>query len=310
MMAVVNNDAADVAAIADVNPDMLGTALDSAPGARGFESFDELLAADVDGIVIATPSALHAEQSIAALEAGKAVFCQKPLGRDHAETRAVVAAAERQDRLLGLDLSYRHTAFDKLYRLIQEGDLGEIYAVDLVFHNAYGPDKDWFYNPRLSGGGCLIDLGVHLVDLALWTLGFPRVTEVSSSLYCRGRRLSDPARQVEDYVCAKLETGGGATISLSCSWNLSAGRDAVIEAGFHGTRGGGRFRNLNGSFYDFTVERYHGTATTVLALPPDDWSGRALLAWTRELGESPAYSPRAAEFVAVAEIIDRIYQRT
>jgi predicted dehydrogenase len=48
-----------------------------------------------------------------------------------------------------------------------------VFAVDLVFHNAYGPDKPWFYDPELSGGGCVMDLGVHLVDLALWSLDFP-----------------------------------------------------------------------------------------------------------------------------------------
>ena len=50
-----------------------------------------------------------------------------------------------------------------------------MYAVELAFHNAYGPDKEWFYDRRVSGGGCVVDLGVHLIDLALWTLGFPDV---------------------------------------------------------------------------------------------------------------------------------------
>ena len=68
-------------------------------------SLDDLLATELDGIVIATPSALHAEQAIAALEHGVAVFCQKPLGRTAAEAEAVVEAARRADRLLCVDLS-------------------------------------------------------------------------------------------------------------------------------------------------------------------------------------------------------------
>ncbi|MBR7513789.1 Gfo/Idh/MocA family oxidoreductase, partial [Mycobacterium tuberculosis] len=80
-----------------------------------------------DGIVIATPSALHAEQSIRALDAGAAVFCQKPLGRTAAEVRAVVDAARNADRLLGLDLSCRHTeAMRRIRALIQAGELGRI----------------------------------------------------------------------------------------------------------------------------------------------------------------------------------------
>ena len=80
-----------------------------APAAAQVASLEAMLALDLDGIVIATPSALHAEQAIRALDAGMAVFCQKPLGRDAAETAAVVEAAQRADRLLGVDLSYRFT---------------------------------------------------------------------------------------------------------------------------------------------------------------------------------------------------------
>src|SRR3954453_6671205 len=127
-------------------------------------SFHELLASDVDGIVIATPNALHARQAIAALERGKAVFCQKPLGRDAKETASIVDAARANDRLLGVDPSYRHAAAMRAVRdAVRE--LGKIFAAELTFHNAYGPDKSWFYDRDLSGGGCVLDLGVHLVDL-------------------------------------------------------------------------------------------------------------------------------------------------
>src|SRR5205085_415527 len=124
---------------------------------------------DLDGLVIATPSASHAVQARAALERGIAVFCQKPLARTAAETASVVEAARAANRLLGVDLSYRHTeAMRHIGALARSGELGDIYAIDLVFHNAYGPDKAWFRDVKLSGGGCVIDLGTHLVDLALW----------------------------------------------------------------------------------------------------------------------------------------------
>jgi len=157
--------------------EMAAEALKLAPQAKRVDGLDGLLAEELDGIVIATPSALCAEQSIRALEAGAAVFCQKPLGRTAAEARAVVEAARVADRLLAVDLSYRFTeGMRRIRGLLDEGALGRIYAVDLVFHNAYGPDKRWFYDPALSGGGCVMDLGVHLVDLALWALDFQRLT--------------------------------------------------------------------------------------------------------------------------------------
>ena len=129
---------------------------------------DELLDADLDGLVIATPSALHADQAIAALNRGLAVFCQKPLARTADEARRVVETARATDRLLHVDLSYRHlAASNALRRLVRGGDLGHIYAIEAVFHNAYGPSTAWARDRHRSGGGCLIDLGVHLVDLAL-----------------------------------------------------------------------------------------------------------------------------------------------
>ncbi len=181
---------AEVALVADASAEVAQKAAALVPGASVAPDVEHLLDSGIDGLVIATPSALHAEQSLRALERGIAVFCQKPLGRNTAEVRAVVAAARRAGKPLGVDLSYRETEAMRLIRdLVAGGALGAVYDVDLVFHNAYGPDKAWFYDPALSGGGCVMDLGVHLVDLALWVLGWPQVTEVSSGLFAAGRRI-------------------------------------------------------------------------------------------------------------------------
>ena len=310
MEAIVADGAAEVVAIADASAEVARAASPVAPDAKLGSTLEDVLALQPDGLVIATPSALHAAQASAALESGVAVFCQKPLARTRAETAAVVDAARAADRLLGVDLSYRHTAaMRRIREVVSAGDIGEIYAVDLVFHNAYGPDKAWFRDPALSGGGCVIDLGIHLVDLALWTLDFPAVGEVRSRLYAQGKPLGSRPDVVEDYAVAEIELAGGASARLACSWNLAAGRDAVIEAHFHGTRGGAALRNVNGSFYDFVAERYDGTRTTVLAEPPDAWGGRAAVAWARQLAGGGAFDPSIERMNDVAAILDAIYGR-
>jgi predicted dehydrogenase len=284
MEAVERSGLAEVAGVAD-------PALEGAPA-----SLDELLELPLDGVVIATPSALHAEQARAALERGLAVFCQKPLGRDAAEARAVVEAARRGDRLLGVDLCYRHVeAFRVAREVVRSGELGELVAADLVFHNAYGPDKPWFYDAELAGGGCAIDLGTHLVDLAHWTLGRERFERVTSRL--RGE-------PVEQYASAQLDE-----VRLACSWNLHAGRDAAIEATFYGADGAVSVRNVGGSFYDFRCERFRGTARETLVEPPDDWGGRAICAWARRLAAGARFDPAAEEHVRAAVTLDRIYGR-
>jgi predicted dehydrogenase len=279
-------EAAGVAEIAAVADPALPDAVDT---------LDELFQHDLDGVVIATPSALHAEQACAALERGLAVFCQKPLGRTAAETRTVVEAARAADRLLGVDMSYRFVeAFRTAREVVRSGDLGEILGAELVFHNAYGPDKPWFYDPYLAGGGCVVDLGVHLVDLAVWTLDLEPAA-VASRL--RGA-------PVEQYATAELDH-----VRVACSWNLHAGRDAVIGASFHGTEGAVSVTNVEGSFYDFRCERMHGTSREVLVEPPDDWPGRAAAAWARRVAAGERFDPAAEEHVRVAAILDRIYGR-
>jgi predicted dehydrogenase len=294
--------------VADPTPQSLEAAQQAVPGCQRADSFEELLARPLDGIVIATPSAVHAEQAVAALERGLAVFCQKPLGRDAGEVRRVVDAARANDRLLGVDLSYRFTeGMRQLRERIRAGELGDVFSLNLVFHNAYGPDKGWFYDPKLAGGGCVMDLGIHLVDLALWVLDFPAVRRVDSHLYAGGLPLASRQTQVEDYAVAQLELEGGASVQLACSWKVSAGCDAVIEASFYGTKGGACFRNVNGSFYDFTADLFHGTARQRLAEPPDAWGGRAAVDWATRLAAGERFDPECERLVEVADALDRIY---
>ena len=310
LQALVHSGLVEVVAIADPVQALATQAACLAPGAVVLSDMAALLAQELDGMVIATPSALHAEQTIEALAAGLAVFCQKPLGRTAAETRRVVDAARTANRLLGVDLSYRFMrGIQTMRTLIQAGEVGDIYAVELVFHNAYGPDKAWFYDLAQAGGGCVIDLGLHLVDLALWTLNFPRVMSTTSRLFAHGKPLGAPITEVEDYAIARLDLDTGATVSLTCSWRLSAGCDAVISAAFYGTQGGVALHNVAGSFYDFTTERFWGTRRQTLHEPPDTWGGRAAIAWARQLVTHQQFHPDIAHVVTVAEVLDAIYGR-
>ncbi len=313
MQALASSAAAEIVALTDSNADAARNALRQleqwAPRAR-IESFTNLLDASLDGIVIATPNAEHAWQSRAALERGCAVFCQKPLARTYAEAREVVATARRVDRLLDVDFCYRKVGgVDQLKSLVRTGALGEVFAAELVFHNAYGPDKPWFYDVASSGGGCSTDLGIHLLDLLLWVLDYPVIESVQSRLYRNGSLLPKPIEAVEDYALAELRVAGGLAARLACSWKLSAGCDAVIEASFFGTRGAARLRNVNGSFYDFRVEHCEGTRTRALSVPADTWGGIAICDWARQLAHSAAFDASAEHLPEVHRLLDAIYGR-
>jgi predicted dehydrogenase len=312
--AIAASGVAEITAVADPlfeNPDQIES---FAPGAVLSGSAGALLSQELDGLVIATPNALHVDQAIAAFRHGLAVFCQKPLGRTAPETRQVVEAARTAGRLLGVDFSYRYlSGMQEIRRLVRSGELGHIYAVNLVFHNAYGPDKAWFYDARLSGGGCVIDLGIHLADLALWTLDYPGVVHVNSRLFAQGRRLAalsqNQEQPVEDYAVAQIDLESGATVNLACSWKLPAGRDAIIEATFYGRRGGASLRNVNGSFYDFKAERFYGSTHAVITNAPEAWGGRAAVAWAQQLALDPGFDPAAERLIEVAALLDEIYRQ-
>lgn len=247
MQAAAESGLADIVLISDPSTDCINEAK-KITNCRTVNSFDETINdPSVEAVVIATPSALHKEQSMQAFEAGKAVFCQKPLGRNAEEVQAVIDAAQKANKLLGADFSYRYTtAFQKIHSIIQSGELGKIFAVDLKFHNAYGPDKSWFYDLKLSGGGCVLDLGIHLIDLMLFALDFPQVEKIKSSLFAKGVSAKGK-NTVEDYANVWMELENDVNAQLSCSWNLQAGCEAVIEASFYGTNGGVALKNINGS---------------------------------------------------------------
>jgi predicted dehydrogenase len=310
---VVKARVAEISALHDVTPAAVKEAQKLAPKAAVFSSFEELLNSNPDGVVIATPNRFHAEQAIAALDRGVAVFCQKPLGRTAVETSSIVEVARNTKRLLGVDLSYRHVpAMQQVSSLVPAGALGKVFAVDAVFHNAYGPDKQWFYDYATSGGGCMLDLGVHLLDLALEPLHAPQIARVEAALFAKGLRLPKRERVVEDYGTARIETVDNTVINLSCSWNLHAGREADIEITFYGTGGGASLHNVDGSFFDFVGERFNTTEKVTLRAPADPewkWGGLATLDWVKSLAAGEQFNPEIERAITISEIIDDVYGR-
>ncbi|MFO7963010.1 MAG: Gfo/Idh/MocA family oxidoreductase [Desulfobacterales bacterium] len=307
--AIQQHGRGDIAAIMDVDRAAAEKAAKNFSGTAVCETFQEMLDIGIDGVVIATPSALHFEHAVRALEHGLAVYCQKPLGTTASETRSIIDSAILADRLIGIDLSYRHlNGMREIRRRVGNGDIGRIFAVDLVFHNAYGPDKPWYYDPVAAGGGCVMDLGVHLIDLLLWVLDFPAPVSASGRMFSNGDAMDRPGVRVEDYAAARLDLENGVTATLACSWNLPAGCDAVIRIAFFGSEGGLCLSNINGSFFDFETKLFRKTTQEVIAADSKDtWWGRSAVDWVNRLSRSRRYDPEAAGIIPVAFALESIY---
>ncbi|HEV7517542.1 MAG TPA: Gfo/Idh/MocA family oxidoreductase, partial [Thermoanaerobaculia bacterium] len=294
----------------------------SGPGC--FTDPEDLLrhAADLqlDGVVIATPNALHAPQTLAALDRGLAVFCQKPLALSGEEARRLLAGARAADRLLGIDYTYRTLASAaELRRLVRAGALGRVWSIDAVFHNGYGPDKPWCFDPALAGGGALLDLGVHLIDLAFWLLEARHVSAVSGAVFREGRLLPPRGREslargevaIDDFATARIDfeagTGERAVASVAVSWHAHAGRDCAFRVALFGTAGGAELRNVGGSFYDFELARFTGRSEEIVARDSGESLGRGIVAWAERLAASPRFDPEAVRSVLVSDAVDAIY---
>jgi predicted dehydrogenase len=303
--AIAATGAVEVAGLQDPEPAALDAAAAVAPGAAAVGDYAALLDLGLDGIVIASPSALHAGQARAALDAGAAVFCQKPLARTAAEARGVVALARAADRLLAVDLCYPRTAaFGAIREVLKAGGIGRPFAADLVFHNAYGPDKPWFYDIAQSGGGAMMDLGTHLVDLVLDAFGGRRWRSRPISMpgaggsRRRGSRTTPPRRSASRAAPRRGSPVPGSSMpgrTPSSAWRFMAARGALRSAT---------------AAARFSTSRPGGTAgrrASVIAAPPDDWGGRAAADWALRLARDIGFDPAAGRLVTLSETLDRIY---
>ena len=146
------------------------------------------LAADpgVDAAVVGTPNALHAEQAIAFLEAGKHVLVEKPMARTLAEAEAMVAAARASDAFMMVAHCFRfHPDVRALRARVAAGELGEIVKTrGYGAHARWGP-SGWFTDPELAGGGALLDMGVHAIDTTRYLLGDPEPVRACAAVGTR-----------------------------------------------------------------------------------------------------------------------------
>ena len=146
---------------------------------------------------------------------------------------------------------------------------------------------------------------MHLVDLVLWLFDFPEVEHARATLLRGGRPVRED--EVEDYAAAQFRLANGVNVRIACSWNLNAGRDAVIEATFYGTDAGAQMRNENGSFFDFSAELFQGRNAQTIASPPDDWGDRAAAEWVRKLAAGERFAGSTSGLTQTATVLDQLY---
>jgi len=185
---------------------------------------------DVDAVIVCTPPDLHEEIASVALGAGKHVLCEKPLARSSAEAQRMVDQADADGRILWCGFNHRyHPALRQVRQWLAQGDLGEAMYLRARYGIGGRPgyEREWRADPEQSGGGELLDQGIHALDLFRWFLG--DFTEVSAVL----QQAFWPAL-VEDNAFCLLRTEAGQVASLHASWTQWKNLFAFEVFGEHG----------------------------------------------------------------------------
>ncbi len=183
---------------------------------------------DVDVVAVCAPNHLHHPVAIAALEAGKHVIVEKPLALSLEEGRSIITTAAR----VGRGVAYAENLcfapkYERARAILDAGELGRVGFVKQVEKHD-GPHTRWFYEAATAGGGALLDMGCHSIELVRWLLGKPAVTSVWAHM-ATWRHAERSRTDLEDHVVLHLAFEGGATALLEAGWTLLGGMASDLE---------------------------------------------------------------------------------
>lgn len=192
----------------------------------------------IDAVHVCTSTDSHADVAIACLEAGKDVLVEKPLARTYGEAARIVKSAKQSNKKLMVGMNNRFRPDAMILRsVIEAGDLGEIFYSKCGWLMRQTNRKSWQVRKEKAGGGAFIDLGIVMLDLSLWMMGYPEISTVSAVTYYH------QTDSVEDSAVAMLRMKNGMTITIEVSWSLHI-EDDVFYCNVFGTNGSARLNPL------------------------------------------------------------------
>ena len=198
-----------------------------------FKEVDSMLESvpDLDAVVIATQTDVHAEIAVKCLEAGKDVLIEKPIARNYAEAQKIVDTAEKHKKNLMVGMNNRFRNDTMLQRSFVKGnEMGELYYVKTGWLKTQSSNEKWFIEKEKSGGGVFIDNGIVMLDLGLWMLDFPDVKSISAINYFHN------TKSVEDSNFTLIKFKNGTALTIEVSWSFLRGGEFFYSNVF-GTNG-------------------------------------------------------------------------
>ncbi|MCX7918730.1 MAG: Gfo/Idh/MocA family oxidoreductase [bacterium] len=306
---------AEVVAVCDVDASRAQQVATKENIARWFTDYRKLLELrDIDAVSICTPNYLHRPVAELAFAAGKHVLCEKPLSINAKEGAKIVLAAKKAKRKLMIAYCNRFRGESQvLKQFIDAGELGDIYYAKCGWLRRRGIPGigGWFTTKSQSGGGPLIDLGVHVLDLTLWLMGFPAVESVIGSVYTHfGNknigfwwRGGTAPFDVEDLASAFIKLKNGATLTLDASWASNIEKSDEFYSRLMGTKGGAELDPL------IIYKEEHGIQVDVKpACPKVDGFAAETTHFIDCIVNDREPIATGEQGLAVMQILDAIYQ--
>ena len=312
---------ARIVAVCDINEEALRAASEKFGVAHTFTDYRQMLAlGDIDAVDVCTPNYLHKQPVVDSLAAGKHVICEKPLAVNAIEGAEMTAAARAAGRQLGIMFNVRFGAgAQAVKRFIDDGRLGAIYYARAHALRRRGiPGWGLFTQNDKQGGGPLIDIGVHILDLTLWLMGHPEPVSVTGQTYAKfGTREGvlglmgqwDPKTfTVEDFAAGFIRFANGATLSLESSFAAN-----IAENQFHttllGTEGGAHlYPSDDARTRLFREESGTLTDTTPVFLPRVGTHEAELRAFVQALIDDAPVPVPGEQGLLVTRLLDALYE--
>ncbi len=308
---------AEVVAISDTQEERLTEIGDAnnVPG-RYTDAAEMIAKENLDVVSIATPNKFHHPYTLMAFEAGANVFCEKPMAMNAAEAREMLEKGRAVGKRLMINFSYRFSPQSwALKKEVERGTLGDIYYARTQWLRRRGMPGfgGWFGTKALSGGGPLIDLGVHRLDLALWLMGYPQPVWVMGSAY--NHIATELARQqgktfdVEDMAVALVKFANGATLEIEASWAGNIAEKELMQTRLLGTKAGLLQHNINGT-YEFEAKIYQerdGAQYDMELRPPVPDATSSMAHFVDALLADRPHIATGEEGLIVMELLDAIY---
>jgi len=240
---------ADLIAVCDVGEERAKEAAEKYGIPNVFTDYEEMLKLDeLEAISVCLPNFLHMPATVAGLEAGKHVLCEKPLAANAEQAAKMVAAAEKSGKTLAMSLNFRYqgTALTAK-KLIEAGELGEIYYAKTGMLRNNAIPKGWFHVKERSGGGPLLDLAAHVLDVTWWLMGRPEPVSASGITFAKlgvagkglgswGVGYGDGPVDIEDLAVGLIKFKDGQSIFVEVSWALNS--PPAQYCSLFGTEGG------------------------------------------------------------------------